>query len=214
MDRMKTLTADEMYQYEEKVMNEKGVPSIVLMECASRAIARQMKKTITKTDAIVIAAGGGNNGGDGIAVGRILHNEGFQVEILVVGNPDHYSEQNRLQQKIAKAYDAVVKTDLTEVDFTKATVIVDALFGIGLNRPVKGEALTVIGKINAAKQARTYAIDAPSGVSSVEGKALGNCVTADETITFGFYKHGMEKKELENYFGQITVDDIGFFYEE
>ena len=211
---MKTLTADEMYQYEEKVMNEKGVPSIVLMECASRAIARQMKKTITKTDAIVIAAGGGNNGGDGIAVGRILHNEGFQVEILVVGNPDHYSEQNRLQQKIAKAYDAVVKTDLTEVDFTKATVIVDALFGIGLNRPVKGEALTVIGKINAAKQARTYAIDAPSGVSSVEGKALGNCVTADETITFGFYKHGMEKKELENYFGQITVDDIGFFYEE
>lgn len=214
MDRMKTLTADEMYQYEEKVMNEKGVPSIVLMECASRAIARQMKKTITKTDAIVIAAGSGNNGGDGIAVGRILHNEGFQVEILVVGNPDHYSEQNRLQQKIAKAYGALVKTDLTEVDFTKATVIVDTLFGIGLNRPVKGEALTVIGKINAAKQARTYAIDAPSGVSSVEGKALGNCVTADETITFGFYKHGMEKKELENYFGQITVDDIGFFYEE
>ncbi|GMA08528.1 hypothetical protein GCM10025886_16790 [Tetragenococcus halophilus subsp. flandriensis] len=211
---MKTLTADEMYQYEEKVMNEKGVPSIVLMECASRAIARQMKKTITTTDAIVIAAGGGNNGGDGIAVGRILHNEGFQVEILVVGNPDHYSEQNRLQQKIAKAYGAVVKTDLTEVDFTKATVIVDALFGIGLNRPVKGEALTVIEKINAAKQTRTYAIDAPSGVSSVEGKALGNCVTADETITFGFYKHGMEKKELENYFGQITVDDIGFFYEE
>ncbi len=211
---MKTLTADEMYQYEEKVMNEKGVPSIVLMECASRAIVAQMKQRITKTDIIVIAAGGGNNGGDGIAVGRILHNEGFQVGILVVGNPDHYSEQNRLQQNIAKGYGTLIKTDLTEIDFTKATVIVDALFGIGLNRPVKGEALKVIEKINAAKQARTYAIDAPSGVSSVEGKALGNCVIADETITFGFYKHGMEKKELANYFGHITVDDIGFFYEE
>ncbi|MDN6292846.1 MAG: NAD(P)H-hydrate epimerase [Tetragenococcus halophilus] len=211
---MKTLTADEMYQYENKVINEKGVASIVLMECASRATVVQMKQRITKKDTIVIAAGGGNNGGDGIAVGRILHNEGFQVEILLVGNPDHYSDQNRLQQKIAKEYGAMIKTDLAEVDFTKGTVIVDALFGIGLNRPVKGEALKVIEKINAVKQARTYAIDAPSGLSSVEGKVPGTCVIADETVTFGFYKYGMEKKELENYFGYITVDDIGFFYEE
>ncbi|NRR74774.1 hypothetical protein HRD57_00350 [Tetragenococcus halophilus] len=132
---MKTLTAEQMYHYEETIMNEKNVPSIVLMECASRAVVQQMKKIITKTDTIVIAAGGGNNGGDGIAVGRILHNEGFQVEIFVAGNPDHHSEQNRLQQKIAKAYQAVIKTDLSEVDFTNATVIVDALFGIGLNLP-------------------------------------------------------------------------------
>lgn len=211
---MKTLTAEEMYHYEEKIMNEKGVPSIVLMECAARAIAAQMKQTITKKDQIVIVAGGGNNGGDGIAVGRILHNEGFPVEILVVGNPDHYSEQNQLQQKIAKGYGATIKTDLDEVDFTTATVIVDALFGIGLNRPVEGSPLKAIEKVNAAKQVRVYAIDAPSGISSVEGKALGTCVIANETITFGFYKHGMEKDELEDYFGDITVDDIGFFYEE
>ncbi|MCF1632386.1 NAD(P)H-hydrate epimerase [Tetragenococcus koreensis] len=211
---MKTLTAEEMYHYEEKIMNDKGVPSNVLMECAARAIAAQMKQTITKKDQIVIVAGGGNNGGDGIAVGRILHNEGFQVEILVVGNPDHYSEQNRLQQKIAKGYGASIKTDLDGIDFTKATVIVDALFGIGLNRPVEGKPLKAIEKMNAAKQARVYAIDAPSGISSVEGKALGTCIIADETITFGFYKHGMEKDELQDYFGHITVDDIGFFYEE
>lgn len=203
-----------MYHYEEKIMNEKGVPSIVLMECASRATITQMKQMITKADTIVIAAGGGNNGGDGVAVGRILHNEGFQVEILLVGNSEHYSKQNCLQQRIARAYGVVIKTDLTEMDFAKATVVVDALFGIGLNRPVEGKALQVIQKINAAKQARIYAIDAPSGISSVEGKALGNCVIADETITFGFYKYGMEKEELASCFGHITVDDIGFFYEE
>ncbi|KFN89564.1 carbohydrate kinase [Tetragenococcus muriaticus PMC-11-5] len=99
---MKTLTAEEMYAYEKNIMNNKGVPSNVLMECAARATVKQMKQTISKNDGITVVAGGGNNGGDGLAVGRILHNEGFQVEILVIGNPEHYSEQNRLQQQIAK----------------------------------------------------------------------------------------------------------------
>ncbi|NRR74775.1 hypothetical protein HRD57_00355 [Tetragenococcus halophilus] len=75
---------------------------------------------------------------------------------------------------------------------------------------VKGEPLKTIDKINAAEKARIYSIDAPSGISSIEGKVLGSCVIADETITFGFYKHGMEKEELKGYFGEITVDDIGF----
>lgn len=209
---MKTLTAEEMYEYEKSIMNDKGVPSIVLMECAARATAKQMKQTLSQNDRITIVAGGGNNGGDGLAVGRILHNEGFQVEILVLGNPDHYSEQNQLQQKIAKSYGAVVKTSLEKIDFTKTTVIVDALFGIGLSRAVKGIPLQAIEKINATKQARVYAIDVPSGISSIEGEILGNCVMADETMTFGFYKHGMEKEKLKSSFGHITVDDIGFYY--
>lgn len=209
---MKTLTAEEMYAYEKNIMNNKGVPSNVLMECAARATVKKMKQTISKNDGITVVAGGGNNGGDGLAVGRILHNEGFQVEILVIGNPEHYSEQNRLQQQIAKKYGVAIETHLEKIDFTKTKVIVDALFGIGLSRPVKGVPLQAIEKINRAKQARVYAIDVPSGVSSIEGKILGSCVMADETMTFGFYKHGMEKEELKNVFGDITVDDIGFYY--
>jgi len=208
---MEFLTAAQMYDYEQHIIEDKQVPSIVLMECAARAIVKQMKKTISLLDKVMIVAGGGNNGGDAIAVGRILHNEGFQVEILIVGNPQHYSEQNILQQKIAESYGTSIKTDLAKVDFTETTAFVEGLFGIGLSRPVQGTALKAIQKINDQHAARTFSIDVPSGISALTGEKIGDCVLADETITFGFYKHGMEKENLKKYFGTITVDDIGFF---
>lgn len=212
IDKMKVLSADEMYSYEKSIMEEKGVPSIVLMESASRAVIRQMKMHITRDERVLVAAGGGNNGGDSIASGRILHNEGFKVDILIIGNPNHYSEQNRLQQDIAINYGLQLVTDYEKIDFSQYDVLVDGLFGIGLDRAIEGPAKEVVKQINEQSSARTYAIDVPSGISAVSGQAFEEAIQADETITFGFYKAGMEKVELKNYFGEITVDDIGFFF--
>ncbi len=209
---MKVLTATEMYAYEQKVMQEKGVPNIVLMEAAARAVVKQMQKKIRQTDRILVVFATGNNGGDGLAVARILHNEGYQVTALVLGEREKASEQNKIQYKMAAGYGVSLVSEVAAVTFSKFTVIVDGIFGIGLSREVTGAPLDVIEKINAQQAARVYAIDVPSGISADKGQALGPCLKADETITFGFYKHGMEIAELQAYFGKITVADIGFFY--
>lgn len=209
---MKYLKASEMFAYEQEIIENKGVPAIVLMECAARAVVTQMKQTITKSDSILVVCGDGNNGGDGLAVGRILHNEGYKVTILEAGDPKQRTSQNSLQSKIAKNYGTAFVSQIDHVNFKEFTVFVDALFGIGLSRKISGAPLEIIKKINGVKSSRVYAIDVPSGISAEKGVALGIYLQADETITFGFYKKGMEKSELQESFGKITVADIGFFY--
>ena len=208
---MDVLTASEMYSYEQEVITHKKVPVLVLMECAARAVVKQMKERITTTDKILVVVGAGNNGGDGLAVGRILHNEGFEVTILELGDPNRRSDQNKRQHEMAKNYGTSLVSEIEQVSFDEFTVFVDALFGIGLRRKIDGIPLAVIQKINQLVTSYVYAIDVPSGISAKEGTNIGTCLNADETITFGFYKFGMEKPELKDVFGKITLDDIGFF---
>ncbi len=207
---MKVVRADEMYRYEQKIMQEKQVPALVLMEEAARAVVKQMKRTITQQDRMLIVASGGNNGADGIAVGRILHNEGFAVTIFLTA-AKKVSRENQRQQNIARAYGVPIVTEWQLLELNDYSVVVDGLFGIGLSRTLSGEVLEIIEQINRAQNI-VYAIDLPSGISAQDGTVLGTAVEADETITFGFYKYGMEEPALQKYFGEITVDDIGFFY--
>ncbi|HIY56606.1 MAG TPA: NAD(P)H-hydrate epimerase [Candidatus Tetragenococcus pullicola] len=209
---MDVLTASEMYAYEQEVINHKKVPVLVLMECAARAVVRQMKERITSADKILVVAGSGNNGGDGLAVGRILHNEGFEVTILELGDPNQRSDQNKRQHEIAQNYGVSLVSEIERVSFNEFTIFVDALFGIGLSRKIEGTPLAVIQKINQLATKYVYAIDVPSGISANEGTNIGTCLNSDETITFGFHKFGMEKPGLKDVFGKITIDDIGFFY--
>lgn len=209
---MKTVSAEEMYAYEKRIIEEIGVPAMVLMEAAARAIVAQMCKRVTIADRILVVAGSGNNGGDAIAAGRILTLNHYDVTILLVSPSGHYSQENKIQQQIAHGYHCRILTDLHAVNFADYNIFLDGLFGIGLDRPAEGDALTAISQINNAKQKYVYAIDVPSGISVASGQKTGACVIADETITFGFAKQGMANPELAIYFGDITVDNIGFFY--
>lgn len=209
---MQTVSAEEMYAYEQKIITDIGVPAIVLMEAAAQAIVAQMRKHVTKKDRILVVAGSGNNGGDAIAAGRILTLNHYDVTILLVSPSGQYSTENQIQQQIAHGYHCRIVTDYQAIDFAAYHVFLDGLFGIGLARPVAGDALAVISRINDVKERYVYAIDVPSGISAAGGQKLGACVIADETITFGFAKKGMNNPELASYFGAITIDNIGFFY--
>lgn len=183
-----------------------GIPSMVLMEKAAMAVVRHTKELCSEKDTILAVCGYGNNGGDGIAAARILFMEGYNVAIIMVGEKERATKETKQQMKIAKKLGIPM---LRKVKWEEYTVIVDAMFGIGLTRTITGEFRKVIEAINQS-QAKVVAIDIPSGVCADDGKVFGIAVNADVTVTFGYQKIGCLLFPGSEYAGQVRVEDIGF----
>ena len=161
---------------------------------------------------VVVVAGSGNNGGDGLDVARLLHIAGVQVTILNVGNPDHASDEHKVQDKICQYYQIPQTTDLAVLK--QATLIVDAMFGIGIDRPVKGNYADAIKAINDC-DAVVVAVDMPSGINTDSGEVMGVAVKATTTVTFAFNKVGLTKGDGQKYAGRIVIaDDMGTYATE
>lgn len=185
-----------------------GIPSLVLMECAARAVAAHVERAAKLSDTIAAVAGSGNNGADAVAAVRILFNKGYRTAVVMAGNPDHYSEELKIQEKIVRNLGipiyAAEETDLSKFDW-----IVDGLFGIGLTRPVQGHYAEVVERINTSP-AKVCAVDIPSGIFADNGQILGCAVRADLTVTFGYTKLGLEMYPGALYAGKVYVEEIGF----
>ena len=201
----KVVTSAEMKELDAHTMHDIGIPSSVLMERAALAIAAEIEKGSRGQERILVVCGSGNNGGDGIAVARILHLKGYQVHIFSVGNSRKYTAETSLQAQIAKNCHVPFVED---PDWSSYTTIVDAIFGIGLARPVEGRYRAVIAAMNEAN-ARKIAADIPSGLDGSTGKVLGIAFRADVTVTFAFLKQGMCFYPGRSLVGRVVVADIG-----
>ena len=127
----KVVTAKEMRALDHHTINEVGIPALVLMERAALAIADHiLALPKEKRHQVVVVVGNGNNGGDGLAVARLLHLAGTPVKLLFVMPPAQASEENRVQQHTCAYYQIPATTDLAALK--DATLIVDANFGIGI----------------------------------------------------------------------------------
>jgi len=201
------LSGIEMKQIDEYTINVLGIPSLVLMERAALETTHIIRKNIRKSDDIIVVCGSGNNGGDGIAIARMLHLKGYHVEVFFAGDETKSSDETKKQLKIIR------NLGLTEynsyVDFNHAQVIVDAIFGIGLSKPVTGRYREIIKAVNESK-ATVYAVDIPSGINCNDGKVMGCAIKADYTITFGYNKIGLVLYPGAVYAGRVSVVDIGF----
>ncbi len=204
------ITAEQMRHYDSYTINHIGVPSLVLMERAALAVRDEILNAFPiNLDHVVVVAGTGNNGGDGLDVARLLHIAGVKVTILNVGNPAHTSDEHQVQERICHYYQIPETTDLAILD--KATLIVDAMFGIGIDRPVEGAYADAIKTINQAK-AVVVAVDMPSGINTDTGEVMGVAVKADLTVTFAFNKVGLTKNAGKDYAGRIAIaDDMGTY---
>ena len=183
-----------------------GIPSMVLMEKAAMAVVRHTKELCSEKDTILAVCGYGNNGGDGIAAARILFMEGYNVAIAMLGEKERATKETKQQMKIAKKIGVPM---LRKVKWEEYTVIVDALFGIGLTRSVGGEFRKAIEEINKSN-AVVVAVDIPSGVCTDDGKIMGIAVNADITVTFGYQKTGCLLFPGRECAGKVYVEDIGF----
>lgn len=180
-----------------------GTPGIALMEKAGRAVADVIARHPLGTR-IVVVAGPGNNGGDGFIAARILADRGYPVRMLLMGEVaalrGDAGEAARLWARPIEqaAPEAVVGAD----------VLIDALFGAGLNRPVQDEARVLIEAMNASG-ATIVAVDLPSGIDGASGAIMGVAVKARESVTFFRRKPGHVLLPGRTHAGAVRVADIG-----
>lgn len=206
----KAITAEQMRHYDSYTINTIGIPSLVLMERAALAVRDEVLNAFPlNLQNIVVVAGSGNNGGDGLDVARLLHIAGVKVTILNVGNPDHASEEHQVQDKICQYYKIPQTSDLNVLK--DASLIVDALFGIGIDRPVEGDYATAIEAINSSN-AVIVAVDMPSGINTDTGEVMGVAVDATATVTFALNKVGLTKNAGKEHAGRVVVaSDMGTY---
>lgn len=208
--KMKLLaTSDQMKMIDKLTIDNLGIPSLVLMENAATAIFNQIKKRYDKNRKFLIVCGNGNNAGDGLALARILYNNGYNVGCYL-NNPHGKSDEFNTQLRIVKNMgikcidDVLITFIINDYD-----VIVDAIFGIGLNADVRDDYKFLINSINASSKS-IIAVDIPSGINATTGKVMGVAVKADMTVTFGVGKLGLEIYPGKEYAGEIITEDIGF----
>ena len=206
----KAITAEQMRHYDSYTINTIGIPSLVLMERAALAVRDEVLNAFPlNLQNIVVVAGSGNNGGDGLDVARLLHIAGVKVTILNVGNPDHASNEHQVQDRICQYYKIPQTSDLNVLK--DASLIVDALFGIGIDRPVEGNYATAIEAINIS-DAVVVAVDMPSGINTDTGEVMGVAVNATATVTFAVNKVGLTKSAGKKHAGRVVVaSDMGTY---
>lgn len=196
----------EMRQYDNHTSEVFKVSSLLLMEQAAIAACEEIEKLVSKKEAILIVCGTGNNGGDGLAIGRILLLKGYTLELVLVGDEKKASEQNKKQQEILKAYGVPVYKEIPiQKDYQ---LIIDAIFGVGLTRKIEGVYRNTLEKLNDMT-GQKLAIDIPSGVSADDGAVLGVAFKADKTVTFAFDKVGLHLWPGNAVAGEVIVKEIG-----
>ena len=190
-----------------------GIPSAVLMERAAYATAVRICEVLKDTEGkkVIAVCGSGNNGGDGLAVVRILTTMGVSSAWYMAGDTAKATKETALQIKILENMKVPRCRSLDEL--TQADLIVDAIFGIGLTRPVEGNFARTVEAINRCRaigRAAVCAVDIPSGISTDTGQVLGCAVEADFTVTFGTLKTGLVLYPGACHSGQVFVENIGF----
>ena len=210
---MKIFSNKQIQQWDKVSIAAEGISSLDLMNRASAAFVERFLALFPKTERIHIFVGPGNNGGDGLAIGRMLCDKHLDIQLWDCSfsakkSPDFLAQEALLPKHGRLNYD---KWETTDVDFFKKlgrdTILIDALFGTGLNRPLSGAWENLIAQINKAEQ-KTIAVDVPSGLFC-DTPTTGLAIEADYTISFQNPKLAFLFPENAHVIGEWQLVDIG-----
>ena len=203
LETVELLTPEEMAEADRRTVAA-GVRSAILMERAGAAVATAAGRMAAAGARIAVLAGPGNNGGDGFVAARMLDAAGYHVTVFLSGDRDQLKGDASLA---ARGWHGTVAP--AHRNFAQgADLVVDALFGAGLDRPVEGDAAPAIDGVNESG-VPVLAVDLPSGVDGNSGAILGRAVFATETVTFFRRKPGHLLLPGRVLTGPLTVADIG-----
>ncbi len=210
---MELSDSKRMKAADEEAIQDRGISSLKLMETAAGHLAGAAVEFAGEQKSAVVFCGPGNNGGDGIAAARILLQMGFQVRCFLVGDREKMTEDARSMARELHTVGSCLESfsasaQVLPAILEKTGVILDALFGIGLKRPLQGEALEAVRMMNSAGRP-VIAADIPSGISADTGAVMGEAVHASCTVTFSMAKPGHFTEPGCLYRGDLRVCDIG-----
>ncbi|RHF80836.1 NAD(P)H-hydrate dehydratase [Dorea formicigenerans] len=202
--------AKQMKTADSFTINELKIPSLELMERAARACVNHIKDWKINLNKICVLCGSGNNGGDGFAIARMFAWEGYDVTAVLVGNRDHCTPETAHQIEQLKNTGAQFKEQFEQEAFESEpyTLIIDAIFGVGLCREVGGRYAQIIECVNQSDAVR-MSVDIPSGICATTGNVLGTAVRADYTVTIQETKVGLVLDPGRSYAGICVSEDIG-----
>jgi ADP-dependent NAD(P)H-hydrate dehydratase / NAD(P)H-hydrate epimerase len=190
---MKILTAREMQRIDRLTTEKYGVPSLTLMENAGRGVVEFLEERFAPLAAhrIAVLCGWGNNGGDGMVVARLLRERGLAPRVILFSNPqklkgDAATNFKRLSESGApEVAEDLAAWERLKPGLENSTLVIDALLGTGLSKPLEGFLLEVVREINSGfSGARVVAVDLPSGISADSGELIGESVRATASVTF------------------------------
>ena len=213
---MKLATAAQMRQLDETAIGQRGVDSLWLMENAAWALAGLIMPAASGPEpSVAVFCGPGNNGGDGTACAWLLARRGWRVRVFLVGRRESMTRDHlAMEQRLIQIGAAIEPFDPEEEGMrqfvARADAVVDALFGVGLSRPVEGAFAQAVACINQLRGGRgVFSADIASGVSADTGAILGCAVQAEQTATFSFAKIGQFTGPGADCCGKVTVFPIG-----
>ena len=214
---MRVLTAAQMREADRRTIEDIGIPSLVLMENAGRqavAAMEAMYPDLTERQ-VAVLCGRGNNGGDGFVVARTLLQRGVDVAVFLIGRVMDVKGDARVNLEILGRLGLTVveiaDSQAWELHFSEVsdcTLIVDAIFGTGLNAPLAGLMVTVVADVNASG-IPVVAIDLPSGLSADSPDPIGDSIEAGLTVTLAAPKLALVLPPAETRAGDIVIADIG-----
>lgn len=217
MRELQIVSAQEMKLLDRLTIKEKDITSFDLMTHAGNGIFQYIigEKLISLSDAILVVSSTGNNGGDGLVIASLLADTGVDVKIALIGNLEKQSEENKQASTLCKSkglkitnIDKEEEIEIFANLLEEATMVIDGIFGTGLNNSVRGLYQQVITRINRS-YAQVISIDLPSGINADNGLVMKTAIKANHTIIIQNYKQGNLLNDALDYSGQMHLIDIG-----
>lgn len=216
------ITAAQMRALEQAAIASGQVTGLELMERAGAgvvdAIFAEWPELSTGPQAAAILCGPGNNGGDGFVIARLLAERGWSIDLKLQGDAEHLPPDAKANMRVAPEISEVFPANPNRWNsahssprFDKPIVLIDALFGIGINRPLVGMANLVAQSTQAIRNRgiKIASVDIPSGLDADTGVPTGPCFTADLTVSFHRAKHGHLLNDGPKHCGKLVIKDIG-----
>ncbi len=211
---MKIFTSAQIKELDRYTIENEPIPSIDLMERAAKTLTRAITDTWNNSTPVIVFAGPGNNGGDALAVARMLGDLGYQVSVYLFNISGHLSEEcaankkRLIESKRTKAFIEVIQ-EFDPPALEKGMLVIDGLFGSGLNKPLAGGFASLVKYINAS-HAEIVSIDVPSGLMTEDNtyNVRSNIIRADITLTLQQPKLSFYFPENQEFIGNLRVLDI------
>lgn len=207
------LSGDQIRRIDKAAVMQLGLPSLLLMENAARGVCERIQD-LGSWRSITILAGPGNNGGDGLAIARLLNARGLSAKTFLIRNGKSLSED------AARNFDFLEKSGMPASEVSVEILsehiaslncddlIVDAMLGTGTRGELRSPYRETVSLVNDSL-AKVLSVDIPTGFDCDTGQAIEPCIQADWTVTFAAMKIGFLNSDASEYTGTVTVSDIG-----